>query len=451
VWSVPLAFAAARNLTTSRLVRGGARGIIVACRAIPDLVFAAVFVRALGIGVLPGVLAISLHSIGMIGKLLTDAIERIDEGPRHATEATGASRIQTVAAAVVPQVLPAFIGTFLYRLDINVRISVVLGYVGAGGIGFALKDAFGGLAYRTALGITVVIVALIALVEMAATSLRRSLLEGGTEGGDPGGRAHTQLRPPWTRPRRVRFAALGLTLAGVGLAAARLGLDPALVVRAVPDIASVAGRFWPPNFSAEIRGELISAMVETVAIGVAATVLALILSLPLGLLAARNVAPGRWVYRVTRYGLVGWRGVPELIVAVVFVAAIGLGPVAGTLALAVTSVGFLAKLIADTVEEVDPGPREAVLATGATRLQETATSLLPQALPAVVSNVLYVLDINIRTSTVLGLVGGGGIGFLLFNSLRVLHWDVTGAILLLIFVTVYGIERASAWIRRHLA
>ena len=145
-----------------------------------------------------------------------------------------------------------------------------------------------------------------------------------------------------------------------------------------------------------------------------------------------------------------WRSVPELILAVIFVAAIGLGPVGGALALGLSSAGFLAKLVADALEEINPMPREAVLTTGATRLQETATSVVPQASPSIVGHVLYVLDINFRTSTILGLVGGGGIGFLLFNSMRVLQYDVTGAILIMIFATVYAIELLAGLVRKLL-
>ncbi|MGH9112136.1 MAG: phosphonate ABC transporter, permease protein PhnE, partial [Acidimicrobiales bacterium] len=136
--SAPLAFLAARNTSPHPVLGKTARALIAVCRAIPDLVFALVFVRAVGIGPLPGILALSLHSVGMIGKLYADAIEQIDELPREATLSTGASSLQALATAVFPQVLPSFVGTSLYRLDINVRSSVVLGLVGAGGIGFEL-------------------------------------------------------------------------------------------------------------------------------------------------------------------------------------------------------------------------------------------------------------------------------------------------------------------------
>jgi phosphonate transport system permease protein len=225
-------------------------------------------------------------------------------------------------------------------------------------------------------------------------------------------------------------------------------LGPGELLGAFGDVWATILKLFPPDFSTAGEG-IRQGMVETIAIGFVATAMGMVVAIPLGVLAARNVAPARWVYALTRYALVALRGMPELILAIVFIIAIGLGPVAGTLALAIGSIGFMAKLIADAVEEVESGPREAVVATGATRLQETFSSVLPQAMPAVVGNTLYMLDINIRSSTILGIVGGGGIGFLLSNSVRTLNWETTGAILLTIFVVVYALELLAGWVRRQ--
>jgi phosphonate transport system permease protein len=118
--------------------------------------------------------------------------------------------------------------------------------------------------------------------------------------------------------------------------------------------------------------------------------------------------------------------------------------------LIIGSTGFFARLIADAAEEVDPLPREAVFTTGATRLQESTTSVIPQALPAIVGNLLYVLDVNLRSSAILGIVGAGGIGFLLNNSIKTLHWHTTGAIIFTVFAIVYAIELLAGWVRKQI-
>ncbi|MFC8045796.1 phosphonate ABC transporter, permease protein PhnE [Nocardia sp. NPDC057353] len=432
VASVPLAFLAARNTTPHPAVHAVARAVITFCRAMPDLLIAALLVRGLGIGVLPGVLALALHSIGMLGKLFADAIEQTDPGPREAVRATGSGPLRELVNAVLPQVVPAWIGVFVYRVDINLRMSVVLGFVGAGGIGFALQDALRGLAYPRAMGIVAVILVIIAAMELFAIGIRRVL-----------------LAPNRSDPRRDRVArfALGGLVGGATLAAlVVLEIDPRSLFTWVGPACDVFGRMLPPDFGA-LGPELIDATVQTVAIGVLATGIGGLLSIPVGIVAARNVSPHPVLYWVARGWILLVRAVPELIVAVVFVAALGLGPIAGTCALAIGSVGFLGKLVADAVEEIDPGPLEAVASVGGGWWKTVTAAVLPQAVPAIVGSWLYLLDVNIRTSTVLGIVGAGGIGYLLFESIRTLNFEVAGAIVLVVFVIVYLIERLSGWIR----
>lgn len=174
--SIPLAFGAARNTTPHAMVFGACRGVITLTRAVPDLIFAAIFVQAFGIGPLAGVLALGLHSIGMIGKMFADAIENADADPRDATSATGASKWQSIIASIIPQATPTMIGTALYRLDINVRSSAVLGLVGAGGIGFLIQTALRSLDYPSALAAVSVIFVLIVLIEVFSTRIRASIL-----------------------------------------------------------------------------------------------------------------------------------------------------------------------------------------------------------------------------------------------------------------------------------
>ncbi|MGE2726382.1 phosphonate ABC transporter, permease protein PhnE [Mycolicibacterium pulveris] len=433
--SVPLAFLAARNTTPHPAVYAVARAFITFCRAMPDLLFAVLFVRALGIGVLPGILALALHSIGMLGKLFADAIEQSDAGPREAVRATGAGYLREMINAVIPQVIPSWIGTFVYRIDINLRMSVVLGFVGAGGIGFALQDALRGLIYPRALGIVLVILVIIAAMELVAIGVRQMLLAPG--------QSHPQ------RDRAIRFMFSGL-LGGVTVAAlVVLEINPQSLLTWVWPSIEVFTRMVPPNFEA-LGGALAEAAVQTVAIGVVSTAIGIVLSVPVGILGARNTTPHVGVYWLARGWILLVRAVPELILAVVFVAALGLGPVAGTCALAIGSIGFLAKLVADSIEEIDPGPIEAVNSVGGGWWKTLCAAVLPQAMPAMVGSSLYMFDVNIRTSTILGIVGAGGIGFLLFESIRTLNFDVAGAIVIVIFVIVYAIERLSGWIRSRL-
>lgn len=140
----------------------------------------------------------------------------------------------------------------------------------------------------------------------------------------------------------------------------------------------------------------------------------------------------------------------DLDLALLFVSAVGLGPFAGALALSIGSAGLTAKLLGDAIEAVRPSPRDSAVSTGASRLQELSTAVVPQVAPSFVATVLYVLDVNIRNSVILGIVGGGGIGFILTSTIRRLDFERTGAILIAIFVVVYGIERLAGWVRSQL-
>ena len=433
--SVPLAFLAARNTTPHPAVQAVARAFITFCRAMPDLLFAVLFVRALGIGVLPGILALAVHSIGMLGKLFADAIEQSDPGPRDAVRSTGVGYFREMLNAVVPQVVPSWIGVFIYRIDINLRMSVVLGFVGAGGIGFALQDALRGLIYPRALGIVLVILVIITAMELIAIWVRGMLL------------APSRADP--RRDRAMRFVFSGILIVSTLAAFIVLEINPLSLLTWVGPSIEVFTRMVPPDFGA-IGVDLWTAAVQTVAIGVVSTAIGVVLSIPVGIVAARNVTPHPAVYWLARGWILIVRAVPELILAVVFVAALGLGPIAGTCALAIASIGFLAKLVADGVEEIDPGPMEAVHAVGGGWWKTLFAAVLPQAMPAIVGSSLYMFDVNVRTSTILGIVGAGGIGYLLFESIRTLNFDVAGAIVLVIFVIVYAIERLSGWIRSRL-
>lgn len=167
---------AANNLNPNRITREIARGICAVERALPDLIVVLFFVAIVGLGPFPGVMALAVSSVGMLGKLFADAIEEIDPKPLEALAAVGATKAQIIRYAVLPQVLPSFIANSLYRFDVNIRMSVFIGVVGAGGIGFELLMAMRLMEYQTALAAIITILVLIVLCEKLSDALRRSIL-----------------------------------------------------------------------------------------------------------------------------------------------------------------------------------------------------------------------------------------------------------------------------------
>ncbi|KRA24416.1 phosphate starvation-inducible protein PhoH [Microbacterium sp. Root61] len=473
VISVPVAYLAAGNTTPGPGWRAFGRFVTVLTRAIPDVVFAMVFVLMFSLGTLPGILAIGIHSIGMISKLFADAIEQIDEGPRRAIRAAGGTRLQEFTSGILPQVLPSWVATVLHRNDINLRGSVVLGYVGVVGLGMEMSFAFKSLNYSLGIGIAIVIFALCVVMEIISSTIRSAMLGIAPDGrglgdrtmrgirrlrgttdaataaaatttGDPASALHR----PWTAVR-VRNTVWGWIAVAVVIGSILIcNIQWSDLFTFWAKIPAIAVQFWPPTFGNYGAETLWAAMGETIAIALAATLLSLVFSIVIGSLAARNVAPSPGTRTGMRLLLVGIRGVPEVILAIVLIVITGLGTQAGTIALAFGGIGLLGKLLADSFEEVSPGPERALRATGATRLQVYASGTLPQGTPALVGHSFYMLDTNIRAATILGIVGGGGIGYYLLNAGQGSNYGMVTAIVLMILATVLVVEGLAMWMRK---
>jgi phosphonate transport system permease protein len=198
------------------------------------------------------------------------------------------------------------------------------------------------------------------------------------------------------------------------------------------------------------HAELIRSMVETVAMAFLGTALAVIMALPLGFLGARNIVPNRMFRFLTRRIFDGARGLDQFIWALVFVRAVGLGPIAGILAIMVAETGVLAKLFAEAIENIDTKQIDGIRSTGASRVAELRYGVLPQILPVLVSQALYSIESNSREATILGLVGAGGIGLRLSERIQINAWDQVAYVIVLILITVALIDTLSRWLRLRL-
>ena len=207
----------------------------------------------------------------------------------------------------------------------------------------------------------------------------------------------------------------------------------------------ILSRMLPPDFSN--LSELIYAMFETIEIAFLGTFIAIVLSIPLGLFSARNLAPNYFVYLICKTVVIFFRAIPEFIIAMILVIAIGFGAMPGVLALGLHTMGFLAKFYAEDIEHINKGPIDALKSSGATKSQIISFGVIPQILPSFVANNLYILDRNVRMATMLGIVGAGGIGYELQSSFRMFEYERVSAIIILIFVTIFLIDHFSAFIR----
>ena len=248
--------------------------------------------------------------------------------------------------------------------------------------------------------------------------------------------------------RRRALIALVIIIGGVW---SLTGLDITLVrvLGAPADVWDIFKQLWPPAMDEALDRGVVGKVFESVYIAWIGTILGAILSLPLAFLAATNVAP-RWIRIPVRQLFNAIRAVPELIVAVIFIAVTGLGPWAGTLAIGLHSVGTLGKWATEAIEGVDTGPLEAVEATGGRWVSGMRWGILPQIMPIVASFWLFRFEINVRASAVLGMIGAGGVGAELVSQLMFRNFSVVGAVLGITVLVVLTIDTMSAAVRRRI-
>ncbi len=431
LFALPLGFLAARNTSGNRYLYLFSRCLITLLRSIPDVVYGFFFVTAFGLGPQAGVAALTMATVGLLGKFYSEAVESIDEKPVEALTATGGHGLSIIRHAVVPQVLPLFMGYNLYMLDHNIRVALVLGVIGAGGLGVELFTQMRAFHYQKAAAILAIMLIVITIIDRASSNLRNKIIKGSFLDSE------------------TLFQDAGLLVA--------IGLFILICLFSVPvnikELAVGLPRVWkflkgmyPPDFSR--LNIYLKLMLETVAMGISGTFIAIVLAVPLGVLAARNITQNSIIYNLAKEITNFFRAMPELVFALIFVVAVGLGPFAGVLALGLNTTGFLGKFYAEAIENVDPKPVEAVEASGASLLQRITHSVFPQVLPLFNSYNLYILERNIRYSTIMGLVGAGGIGFELVMTSRMFEYRQMAAMLLIIVATIMLVDGLSSYLRK---
>jgi phosphonate transport system permease protein len=259
-----------------------------------------------------------------------------------------------------------------------------------------------------------------------------------------GSRVPPRFRTPsaFTWVLLVGFAAFFIQ----GLIASEISLDR--LIRGASNFVRFVGQAVPPNFT---RAEGIAeAMLETLNIAIVGVTFGCILSVPLALLAARNTAPNTLTQFVARFVISVSRTIPDLIWALIFVVTVGLGPLAGILAIIMDTIGFAARFYSERFEEVQKGPSEALTSTGASRLSVIFGAILPESFASMTATSLFSVEKAIRSAVTLGLVGAGGIGVELSTAMRLFRYDQAAAIILVILIVVIVFEQISSTIRKRI-
>ncbi|WP_417711507.1 phosphonate ABC transporter, permease protein PhnE [Roseibium aggregatum] len=268
-------------------------------------------------------------------------------------------------------------------------------------------------------------------------------------------RARALVPDAFTTPRRTRFIQLASWTAFLLLTGWCLwdfGFAPDRLLQGATRFGDVLAFMFPPHIWtswAEWK-EILKGLGETVAMAFMGTLLGAVIAFPLAFLGAKNILPLSWLRLGVRRGFDALRAIEQLILALIFIRAFGLGPLAGILAIAVSEIGTFSKLFSEAIENTSQKPAEGVRASGGGNLQTIRFAVLPQALPVILSIILYNFESNTRTGTILGIVGAGGIGFLLADRIQAYRWPEAWTIIFLIIFVVYLIDGFSGFLRRKI-
>ncbi len=451
ILAFPLSFLAAHNIMEH--VPGGnliyyiTRTFLNVVRAVDTVVWGLIVIVWVGLGSFAGVIALTIHSMAALAKLLSEDIEHIDPGPVEAMTATGANLIQTIRFGVIPQITPSFLAYTLLRWDINMRSATVVGFVAGGGIGFFVIETIRMGAYQlyaTALWVTAVV---IILVDFISSNMRENILKD-----QPPVAISTPAQLFRSRLRKTFYIIIGLLVFVYFWNVCEINLKD--LFSPAPNFLTMVGDFVEINLNPDVLTKVVREMLVTIFQALLATTFGAILALPFSFLAARNLT-GRsrllvWLYYLTRSVFNILRSIEALLYVAIFVAWVGIGPFAGMMALAVTTFALIGKLFSEAIESIDPGQIEAVRATGANSIQTIQYAVLPQIVPSFVSYLIYQWDINIRMATIIGFAGGGGIGLTLSTYFGSLQYHHAGTVVLFIVIVVALMDFTSAKLRQQL-
>lgn len=261
------------------------------------------------------------------------------------------------------------------------------------------------------------------------------------------GEVMQELKPRWSRYAGTALTAIIIAvLLSVSYYPAEVNNWTFLITDA-GNMADFIADFLNPNF--EDINQIILKMIETIQIALWGTALSILFGIPAALLCSNNIAPV-WVVQPMRRLMDAARAINELVFAILFVAAVGLGPFAGVMALFIHNLGIIAKLFSEAVEAIDQRPVEGLASTGASRLQQIVFGVIPQVLPLWSSFSLYRFETLVRSATVLGIVGAGGIGFIFYESFRSFEYDKASAIIIVVVISVTIIDIISSQLRKQL-
>jgi len=424
--AIPLAYRVSRVCRVHHGLQLLPRGLLTVLRAIPELVWALAFVRILGLGPSAGVLALGLTYGAMLGKVYAEILESVDQAPANALLSSGSSRTFAMLFGLLPMASKELTSYTIYRWECALRASVVMGFVGAGGLGQLMDQAMKMLNGGEACSILLVFLGLVLFADQLSAWARHAM--------------NSAMSP---KPLiRLKNQLLGLTvfmlIVYFSYQMLRIDFVSLVSLEAVQSLSHFALGFFPADLSTPWLIQIADGMLQTLAVSILATLCAVILGLLLAL-----CKPRAFVNSV--FNLL--RSVPELVWATITVLAVGMGPFAGTLALALHTTGVLGRLFAQAIENAPRQPAQALRNAGTSRALAFAYATFPLVAPQLVAYSLYRWEMNIRMAAILGFVGAGGLGQLLYVAMSLMNYEQACTVIMAMLLLSVVVDQVSARLR----
>jgi phosphonate transport system permease protein len=438
-----LAIIGAGNISPHPLLHRGVRGLLAGVRTIPHVVWAALLVTVFSIGRGAGVMALTITAANIVAKLLSEYIENLEGRQLEALTGVGAGWSAMVTYGILPRIAGQAWSLLFFTLEVNVRAATVLGLVGAGGIGQLLWRDLNFLRYDRLATLILILFVTVAAIDGLSWLARR-------------GRKLTFSGLSFDSYKSFRiWQGLKLGLGAICVAVAvvwgisLLGLSWERFSIGIRQGQAMVGRMLSPDWGYWPR--LAQGLAESLAIAVFATLVWSIAAVPAAFMGAMNLWRRKVWPMLNKLAVNVIRTFPSVVLAIMFFRGVGPGALAGALALTIYTAGVLSKLYTEAVEALDRRGWEAIEATGAAPLQVWFFGVLPRVLPDFLSASLYRLESNVRTATILGIVGAGGLGTWLMMNLSGRNWERVGLLLLGMVVMVMLVDNLSGKLRRRIS
>ncbi len=439
--AIPFALLTARNITPNKYISIGLNTLFSFLRTIPNLIWAALLVSIFSIGQLPGMMALTITAFLISLKLFKENIETISENLINSTKSVGATRLQILRHCVLPTMLELTVSVFFMVFETNIRSATVLGLVGAGGIGQIMWRDLNHLRYDNLATLILMLFITILTIDGLSLLVRNQIKKTYI----PCKSIESHRRFIIFRGMTILVIFLTIILGvfnsiDINMLRFKLGLEQA---------QSMILRMFYIDLTYLPR--LLEGIKESFFIAIFSTLTGAIGALFLSFFAAYNTSPSKAMVLISKGITNILRTFPPIVTAIIFFRGVGPGPLAGSMALSIYTTGVLTKLYSEVIEHSHENTKNSILSTGCSNLISFRHGILPQTLPTFISLVLYRLESNIRTSTILGIIGAGGIGTILSMNITWRNWERVGLLILGIAVMVMIIDSLSYYLRKRMS